>query len=234
MTDARARAAESIARARAELDRALVEVDGIRTFDPGVVGLVAHAVSHYITVTTATVEMLQLTLRDHSDPNVPIWLDGIAHAANLMQHFLGRLVELTAPGDFPMKPDYVNLGVLVQRSCEYYRRRSEPHGVAIAVETPGPMPLVWGDRVALAVVTSSLLSNAVTVSPPGSTVRVRMARESGHVTCTIRDAGTGELPDPRHFALAREFIRRLDGELWSESEPGKGASCAFRLPALDE
>src|SRR5947199_7237530 len=86
VSDARTRTIESISRAKAELDRALADIDEIRTFDPAVVGLVAHSVSHYITVTTATVEMLQLTLREYPDPNVAIWLDGLAHAANLMQH----------------------------------------------------------------------------------------------------------------------------------------------------
>lgn len=234
MTDAKTRTVESISQAKAELDRALAELDTIRTFDPSLVGLVAHAASHYITVTTATVEMLQMTLREYADPNVAIWLDGIAHAANLMQHTVGRLVEVTAPDDFPLKPDYVNLELLIRRSCEYYRRRSEPQGVAIAVETSGTLPLVWGDRVALAVVTSNLLANALHVSPPGSTVRVRMAREPGHVVCAVHDAGSGALPDSQELALAREFIRRLDGDLWSELEPGRGVRCSFRLPALDE
>jgi two-component system, sensor histidine kinase and response regulator len=234
MPDAKTRTVDSITNAKAELDRAMAELETLRTFDPAVVGLVAHAVSHYITVTTATVEMLQLTLRDNTDPNVAIWLDGIVHAANLMQHFVGRLVEVTAPADFPLKPDYVNLELLIQRSCEYYRRRAAPQGVAITVETTGTMPLVWGDRVALAVVTSNLLANAVHASPPGSTVRVRVAKEPGYVTCAIRDEGSGELPDPQHLALARDFIRRLDGELWSDTEPGRGTNCAFRLPALDE
>ena len=234
MTDAKTRTVESITQAKAELDRALAELDTVRTFDPALVGLVAHAASHYITVTTATVEMLQMTLREYADPNVAIWLDGIAHAANLMQHTVGRLVEVTAPNDFPLKPDYVNLELLIRRSCEYYRRRSEPQGVAIAVETMGTLPLVWGDRVALAVVASNLLANAVQVSPPGSTVRVRMAREPGHVLCAVHDAGSGTPPDAQHLALAREFIRRLDGDLWSEREPGRGSRCSFRLPALDE
>lgn len=234
MSDARTRAAESIARAKAELDQALVEVDGIRVADPSLVGVVTHAATHYVTVTMATIEMLQLTLREYSDPNVAIWLEGIAHAANLMQHLIGRLVEVTAPGDFPLKPDYVNLELLVQRACEYYRRRAEPLGVAIAIETSGALPLVWADRVALAVVTSHLLANAVQVSPPGSTVRVRLVREPGHVTCAVSDAGSGTLPDPQHLTLAREFIGRLDGDVWVDTESGSGASCSFRLPALEE
>jgi signal transduction histidine kinase len=233
MPDSRARTVESISDAKAALDRALVELDAIRTLDPGAVGLVAHAMSHYVTVTSATVEMLRHTLRGHADPNVALWLDGVGHAANLMQH-VGRLVEATTPSDFPLKPDYVDLELLIQRTCEYYRRRAEPEGVSIAFETADAVPLVWGDRVALAVVTSNLLANALEVSPPGSTIRVRVAKEPGYVTCAIRDAGSGKLPDPHQLALAREFIQRLDGELWSESQPGSGANCAFRLPALDE
>jgi len=256
VADAKTRTSESITKAKAELDRALAELDSIRAFDPAVVGLVAHALSNYITVTTATVEMLQLTLREYPDPDVAVWLDGIGHAANLMQHSVGRLVAVTAPHDFPLKPDYVNLALLMKRACEYYRRRADAHGVAIAIETLGAIPLVWGDRVALAVVANNLLSNAIHVSPPGSTIRVRMVKEPGHVACTISDSGPGltkadqarlfERASPSEpevlatpgsgyeFATAREFIRRLDGELWCQSKPGCGASFSFRLPALDE
>ncbi len=81
MPDARTRSVESITKAKLELDRALAELDTIRTFDPTLVSVVAHAMSNYITVTTATVEMLQISLRDYADSDVPIWLEGIAHAA---------------------------------------------------------------------------------------------------------------------------------------------------------
>ena len=43
----------------------------IQTYDPALVGLVAHALSNYISVTSATVEMLQLTLRDFQIPTSP-------------------------------------------------------------------------------------------------------------------------------------------------------------------
>jgi hypothetical protein len=57
MPDARTRTVESISKAKAELDRALTELDGVRPLDPAVVGLVAHALRHYTTVTTPTVDM---------------------------------------------------------------------------------------------------------------------------------------------------------------------------------
>ena len=73
----------------------------IQTYNPMLIGLVAHSLSNYISVTSATVEMLQLTLRDTSDAEVPIWLEGIGRTADLMQHSVSRLVSMSAPRDFP-------------------------------------------------------------------------------------------------------------------------------------
>jgi signal transduction histidine kinase len=253
--DAKARAAASIAEAKSELERALAEIDMIQTFNPMLVGLVAHSLSNYISVTSATVEMLQLTLRDTTDPDVPIWLEAISHTADLMQHSVGRLVSLSAARDFPLKLDRVNVPVLMSRASEYFRRRTGTPGTQITCGAFGPVPLAWADRVALAVVADNLLSNAVRVSGPHGTVRVQVTSEPGHVVCSIKDSGPGltpaeqkslfeaPLPPPAvpgepmqrgyGFAISNEFIRRMDGDLRCESEPGRGACFSFRLPAIE-
>lgn len=256
MADAKTRTSESIAKARLELDRALAELDTIRVLDPTLVSVVAHAMSNYITVTTATVEMLQMSLRDYPDADVPIWLEGIAHAANLMQHSVGRLVAVSPLRDFPLKLDYVNIVLLMQRACDYYRRRAEGRHVRLFVEAAGPIPLVWADRVALAVIADNLLSNAVHVSPSDGTILVRVVKEPERVVVAIRDSGPGlEADEQMHLfqrplpsdtappttpgsgygvAIAREFVQRLQGELWCESRRGQGATFLFSLPALED
>jgi signal transduction histidine kinase len=255
--DAKMRAATSIQQAKAELDKALADIDMIHTANPALVGLVAHALSNYITVTAATVEMLQLTLRDHQDPDVPIWLEGIGHATDLMQHSVGRLVTLATPRDFPLKLDYVNIAVLMERACEYFRRRAGSERLHINCRTVGQVPLAWGDRVALAVVADNLLAHAVGVTKAHGTVRVQVMPEPGHVVVSVADDGPGLTDDERAavmqplmvsaaaattsdeawadlgLAVAREFVRRMDGDLWCESEPGRGAVFSFRLPALE-
>jgi signal transduction histidine kinase len=256
VADAKSRTSESITKARLELDRALAELDTIRALDPALVSVVAHAMSNYITVTTATVEMLQMSLRDYPDADVPIWLEGIAHAANLMQHSVGRLVAVSPLRDFPLKLDYVNIVLLMQRACDYYRRRAESRHVRVFVEAAGRIPLVWADRVALAVIADNLLSNAVHASPADATIHVRVVKEPERVVVAIRDAGPGLTADDQMrlfqqplpsdtvpptmpgsgygVAVAREFVERLEGELWCESRQGKGATFFFSLPALDD
>jgi hypothetical protein len=124
MVKAKTRASEAIRRAQAELARAINEIETIHTFDPAVVGLMAHALDNYTTVTAATVEMLQLALRDHEDGDVGVWLKGIGRATELMSHSIGRLVSLAPSADFQLSLDAVSLTVLMDRACEYYRRRA--------------------------------------------------------------------------------------------------------------
>jgi signal transduction histidine kinase len=252
--DAKARASTSISLAKSELDHALTELDKIHSFDPSTIGLAAHALNNSITVTVATTEMLQRVLRDHPDADVPIWLEGIRHAADLMQHTVSRLVSGSAPREFPLKPEYVNLPVLMERTCQYHRRRADPAQVGIVCRPVTDIPLVWADRVALAIVADNLLSNAVQFSRPLGTIRVQIMREPGHVVCSICDEGPGltkeqadrilRQPLPASpseagaatgygLAVAKQFVERMDGELWCESDPGRGACFSFRLPALE-
>src|SRR5262245_58248015 len=135
--DAKSRAATSIQQAKAELDRALADIDMIRTANPALVGLVAHARSNYITVTAAPRQRRQLRLRAHQDQEVPIWLEGVGHATDLMQHSVGRLVTLATPRDFPLKLDYVNIAVLMERACDYFRRRTGAARLHISCRTVG-------------------------------------------------------------------------------------------------
>jgi signal transduction histidine kinase len=108
--------------------------------------------------------------------------------------------------------------------------------------------------VAIAVVAENLLSNAVQASPNHGSIEVQIMTEPGYVVCSIRDPGPGmtkELqdrllrrvsatgtiaPDSQTglgVRVANEFVGRMDGDLWCESEPGRGARFSFRLPAIE-
>lgn len=239
MSEARIRAAAAIGRASQELNRALSEIDEIQTYDPALVGHVAHALTNYISVTVATVEMLRLTLRDHPDPDIPNWVEGIGHAADLMLHSVNRLVSHSSPREFPLKLERVNLALLMERACEYYRRRPDAGHVQIACAAIEAVPLAWGDRVAIAVVADNLLASALRAAQAhGGAVGVQVMAEPGHVVCAVRQPGPALTRGQQDKAfqefglsVALEFIRRMDGDLWYDSESGQEGIFSFRLPA---
>lgn len=248
--DPRTQAVDSIETAIANLAEALDYIDHIPAFDRSTIGFVAHALNNYLSVGEATLGLLGNALREHPDPEVSRWIDGLAQIGSLMHHTVGQLIRTSEPAEFPLKLDYVDLPLLMRRACDYHRRHAEQTRVTIVCRAVAEIPPAWADRVAVAVVADNLLSNAVKHSPPGGEVLVQILPGPGGVVVSVRDHGPGlsaneqaqlfqrtasgarqaRQPDGFGLAIAREFVERMDGRLWVESEPGRGACFFFRLP----
>ena len=245
--------ARAIENAKLDLDKALAELDRIPTLDPSAVGFVAHAMSNYLHVSEAVLGMLKGALANHPDPEVATWLDGLHHVSEMAQQTVGRLLTAYEPGQMPMKFEYVRLERLIERACTYHSPSAKVKDVQIICRFPDNLPEVWGDRVAIAVIADNLLSNAVKFSSAGDHIDVALEARPGGVECSVRDHGPGLTPltqarifergeVPGHPApasdhptgygllVAKAFVERMNGRLWSESEPGKGASFEFWIP----
>lgn len=257
MSSAKDRVAAAVLEARAHLDRALEGLEHLPAFNASDITYAAHALSNFLTVTSGTVELLLLALRDYPDAEVRTWLEGLRHATNLMAHTAGQLMGTAARSGPKLRPERVNLVTLAQRCCDYYRRVARRKLIDIACEAAVESPLVWADRVALAAVLDNLLSNAVKYSPPGKAIAVQVKDEAEELVCEVRDQGpglsaadqarlfqrgvrlsavptAGEPSTGFGLAVAKELIDQLGGRITCESEPGHGACFSIRLPALRE
>jgi signal transduction histidine kinase len=253
-THSKARVVASIEKAKADLDRALVDLDRLSISDPAAIGYIAHALNNYLTVATATVELLQLSLSE-AQPEVIAWLDGLHHLADLMQHTVGKLLGASAPSAFRLKPDVVNVAQLMERACQYYDRVARAKQIKLVCLSVGDVPLAWADRVAVAVVADNLLSNAVRFSPSGGSVEVQITSEPPFVACTVEDQGPGlslvdqerlqrlqsAVGDPQTreegstgfgLMIAKDFLDRMGGTLACDSQLGRGGRVTFRLPVF--
>ena len=253
IVDSREDVAQAIQSAKADLDQALLELDRIPAFDPAAISFVAHAMTNYMNVTDAILDLLMGTLEGHPDPEVPGWLEGLRHVSTLSHQTVARLLRVYRPAEIPLRFEYMNLDVLMGRACDFHRARAAQKQVEIVFQPVGQVPRVWADRVAVAIVADNLLSNAVTFSNPGGRIVVQRLPVPGGAVCTVCDNGPGLTPlmqarlfergdvpgspppveeHPTGYGLmvAKAFIDRMGGRLWSESEPGKGACFSFRLP----
>jgi signal transduction histidine kinase len=122
------------------------------------------------------------------------------------------------------------------------------------MDVPTSFPRIWADPDRLRQVLTNLVSNAVKYSPPGDSIVVR-ARERGaqHIVIEVVDHGLGIPPEQigklfQKFARVRSedhlkvsgtglglYICRLiveghGGQIWVESEPGKGSTFGMALP----
>ena len=252
MPTSKKRVTESIVKAKADLEQALSDLEHLPVFESGEIAFAAHALANYLSVIQGTVELLSISLKDHRGTQVWTRLEGLHHATNLMMHTVSQLMNTSATAEIKLVHESVDLVLLVRRVCDYYRRLAKQKQIRIVFNSRD-VPAAWTDRVAVAAVLDNFMSNAVKYSPPKRKILARVTAESQHVVCGIQDEGpglsredqarlfqrgvrlgsvpTGGEPSTGYgLAVAKELIDKLGGEIWCESELGRGARFCFRLP----
>ncbi len=123
----------------------------------------------------------------------------------------------------------------------------------IDVSIPAVLPLVAGDSERIGQVLSNLVDNAIKYSARGGRIEVGVEADDRHARFSVRDEGLG-IPlgeqkrifekfyrlDPDHHRgiggsglglyICRELVRSMDGRIWVDSDPGRGATFVFELP----
>jgi signal transduction histidine kinase len=246
----------AIARAQADLERAVEEIARLPALDVHSIALAAHALSNFLTVSRAVVDHLLPILRLHPDRQVAVWLQGLSHATDLMTHTVSQLMNNTVGVEATLRLEDVELPGLVERACAYYGRAAQRKGIVLSFRESGDLPLVRTDRVLVAAVLDNLLSNAVKYSPVDRYVWIELRTERDGISGSVRDEGPGLsqaeqeqlfLPGVRlsplpsggepstgyGLAIAKHFMDLLGGELTCVSAPGQGTTFSFWLPTLE-
>jgi signal transduction histidine kinase len=118
------------------------------------------------------------------------------------------------------------------------------------------LPKVAGDAERTRQVLTNLVDNAIKYSPHGGRIELGVEADDAHARFTVRDEGLG-IPlgeqqrifdkfyrlDPDHrrgiggsglgLYICRELVESMNGRIWVESDPGKGATFTFELPVAE-
>ena len=137
----------------------------------------------------------------------------------------------------------------VRATSELFRER----GAVVDLSLPDQVPLIHADPDRLTQVMVNLLSNAAKFVPAvGGRVGVLLRTDGDGLLVEVRDNGPGVPPGEQAavfekfrqggdaanrppgtglgLPICRQIVDHLGGRIWLESEPGKGACFAFRLP----
>jgi signal transduction histidine kinase len=134
-----------------------------------------------------------------------------------------------------------------------YLKGFDPERHRFEVSVPNPLPRAEADEDKLFQVLHNLVSNAVKCSPQGGTILLDARVSGNEIRVSVTDQGfgiraeemerlfqpyctLGDAERPRAAGtglglyLSRHLMLLHGGDLWAESEPGKGSRFTFSLP----
>lgn len=136
---------------------------------------------------------------------------------------------------------------VAQAACDFLAESASLQQVDLCVDIPPEIELpLERSRMERAFV--NLIGNAIEAMADGGQVRITAELDSGYAVVHVRDNGPGVPPQilsqifqpfvtagKRNglglgLALTRQTVLEHGGEMWVESEPGRGACFSFRLP----
>ena len=174
-------------------------------------------------------------------------LDAIAAESVRMANMMEEMRQIALAKEYPKDRRPVDIGGVIRQITGLYTLLLERKGTSLEVNIAENLPPVYGNDNELTQVVHNLLRNAE-MHTQNCKVNIRAVFEGGSVKVTVSDTGTGMPPDllPRVFErgvsgskegsgyglnISQDIIHAYGGEIWLESEQGKGTQAVFTLPA---
>ena len=172
----------------------------------------------------------------------------IYRASRRIQELLQDLLDVSRGKARAAEP--TRLRELASAACDDAAEAAEARAIRFCVSIPPDLEVpIERSRMERAFL--NLIGNAIEAMPDGGEVRISATVEKGAALVEVADDGPGIAPEIRAvlfqpfvtagkrnglglgLALSRQTVLDHGGDLWVESEPGRGARFKLRLPGAE-
>lgn len=177
----------------------------------------------------------------------------ILRAAERMNRLIGDLLDmarLDAGQELRLNRDAHEIVDIVVEMSEAFRPQAEAKLVRFSCDVADDLPPARLDRPRIVRVLADLISNAITFTPEGGEVIVRVEAAGPDIRFVVSDTGLGidekyaghvfdrdwqairavRLGTGLGLPIAKGVVEAHGGRIWCESTPGVGTSFYFTLP----
>jgi PAS domain S-box-containing protein len=213
----------------------------------------AYSISHDLRAPLRSIDGFSHLLEDEYGERLDAqgrdYLGRVRRAAQRMGGLIDDILDLSRITRQEMRRVRVNLGQIAEDLIDERHRAEPQHRVEVALATDC---IASGDPQLLRVMLQNLLENAWKYSSKADAPRIEFGCEqsAGETVYFVRDNGVGfdmkyadrifspfqRLHKPEEFegsgiglATVARIVHRHGGRIWTESEPGKGATFRFTL-----
>jgi signal transduction histidine kinase len=176
-------------------------------------------------------------------------LDAAEHLLSLINDVLD--LAKVESGRMELELSQVTIPDVLRSAVSMHSERASRGGIDLALSSEPEEITVTADERRVRQVVFNLLSNAIKFTPNGGRVDVSARTNDGHVEIAVADTGPGVPPEDLEtifeefeqssdgkkvegtglgLPLSRKLVELHSGQLWVESNVGRGSTFRFTLP----
>ena len=239
---ARKKAEEQVREKTLELERSNTELERFAY-------VASHDLQEPLRTISSYLQLLERRYKERLDEKGLQYMDFTVTAANRLQNMISGLLEYSRVETRGKPFGPVDCETVLNQTLDNLRLAIEE---SKAVITHDDLPTVPGDRGQLVRLFQNLLSNSIRYrgqEPP--LIHVSAQKQYGEWVFSVKDNGIGIDPEYKEqifiifqrlhgrdvpgiglgLSVAKRIVERHGGRIWVESEPGKGATFYFTIPA---
>jgi signal transduction histidine kinase len=220
----------------------------------GFVSMVAHDLRNPLTVIRGIADLLLEGQADDADQRQKRQLGMLATNVEHMLDLADDLLEISRlhAGSVEFDMEALPIQVVIEEVCASYEARLATKRLGLKVDLSPDLVPVWGDHLRLTQVLNNLVGNAYHYTPAGA-ILVSARRVDDLVEVSVSDTGIGISAEDQKrlfkqffrgenqivrstkgtglgLPISRAIIEAHGGQIWVESELGRGSTFYFTLP----
>jgi K+-sensing histidine kinase KdpD len=215
------------------------------------IGVVAHELKIPMTSISGYADLIPMA--GPINEKQAAFLNTIKNAVQRMKVLVSDLNDISRieTGNLRIQLADVNVSEVIDAVRESLAAEIAQRSHTLHVEVEPDLPPVRADGDRLIQVLLNLASNAYKYTPDGGTIRLSAKRQNAHIAFTVADSGVGMSAEQLAklgtkfwradnglgqsgtglgFAITRNLIALMDGDLDVQSAPNRGTTVTFRLP----
>jgi GAF domain-containing protein/nitrogen-specific signal transduction histidine kinase len=216
---------------------------------------VSHELRTPLTAVKGYVDVLLLSGTANLNEDQVSYLGIIKNNTNRLRSLIEDILDFARP-DTKKKLNFspVEMPAVIGEVAQMLRLEYERKGLTVTIDVPPTLPPVMADQKRLTQVLLNLFSNAVKYTYDGGRISVRAyLNRASMLQVEVEDTGVGMTKDQlkklfRPFyradnplrdvaggtglglAIAKQFVEMHGGEMWVQSEQGRGSVFSFIIP----
>lgn len=237
-----------------ESERRRVEAETAARLRDEVLSIVSHDLRNPVSTVAMSAALLSDADIRLDDDQRAAQIQVIRRSAERMNRLIEDLLDVAKieHGRFAIEARSDDPAEIVSEAVESFRPLIEGAGVSLSADASPPLPRVCADRDRVLQALSNLISNALKFTPPGGTITARVRPDGNRVRFEVQDTGSGiadaDLPHvfdrfwqakrTAHMgsglglAIVKGIAQAHEGDVFVQSELGKGSTFAFDIPAI--